>query len=361
MKKQNILYVANTIFPSPAAHTVQIINMCEAFKKYNNVTLLSFSSSNYYEIKKTYDIKYDFHVKMINKLNVSYYIKEFILLKFMLQNKNFRNKFDIIFTRSLFFTAFVKLIFNKKLYYEIHDDTSETPFKYILKLPLLILAYIFSDKVIFTNKFLFNKDKKLIFNKKKVLCLENGVSMNKFDVDIDNKIEKKKYNLTQRKKIVTYVGGFHPWKGVDTLLDVAKHMDNCIFIFVGGKKECDLKNVLFFDYINQKEIPKILKLSDILILPNSNKYLCSQKYTSPLKLFEYMSSKTPIIASDVISIKRIVNKNHVFFFKADNSNDLRVKINQLLKNKKLQNKLSSNAYKLAKKYSYTERVKKILK
>ena len=45
------------------------------------------------------------------------------------------------------------------------------------------------------------------------------------------------------------------------------------------------------------EIPLWLRASDALLLLGTNKNEDSSRYTSPMKLFEYMASKTPIVAS----------------------------------------------------------------
>jgi len=64
--------------------------------------------------------------------------------------------------------------------------------------------------------------------------------------------------------------------------------------------------------MTQKSLLNEIKSSDLLILPNNNSDL--NKSTSPLKLFEYMCSNKPIIASNIQAITEIVDENEVFLF-----------------------------------------------
>lgn len=81
---------------------------------------------------------------------------------------------------------------------------------------------------------------------------------------------------------------------------------------------------------------------------------------SPIKLFEYMASKVPIIASNVRRIKQICNKGECIFFRESDPLDLVKKIKLLLNNKDLGLSLSERAYQTVKDYTYEKRCQKIL-
>ena len=67
---------------------------------------------------------------------------------------------------------------------------------------------------------------------------------------------------------------------------------------------------------------------------------------SPLKLFEYMSSKKPIISSDLKSIKEILTHNHdAILCDPDNFQEWIRAIERLNNNKDLVSRISQNAYK----------------
>ncbi|MEM6404956.1 MAG: glycosyltransferase, partial [Cyanobacteria bacterium P01_D01_bin.116] len=101
------------------------------------------------------------------------------------------------------------------------------------------------------------------------------------------------------------------FKGVDLLIDVAKILPEVQFVFAGGSqekveiyrqraREKYVKNVTFLGYILHERLPSLFQAADVLAHPH-----CSGKaatFTSPLKLFEYMASGTPIVATEIVSL-----------------------------------------------------------
>jgi glycosyltransferase involved in cell wall biosynthesis len=73
-----------------------------------------------------------------------------------------------------------------------------------------------------------------------------------------------------------------------------------------------------------------------------------------------MASKRPIIASNLPSIREIVSEKEVLFFKSDDSKKLALNITKLLKDNKLQELLSKNAFEKVKSYTWEKRVKEII-
>ncbi|MDJ0633395.1 MAG: glycosyltransferase family 4 protein [Xenococcaceae cyanobacterium MO_188.B29] len=114
-----------------------------------------------------------------------------------------------------------------------------------------------------------------------------------------------------RQNLVVYSGGLYKFKGVDLLIDVAKKLPQIQFAFAGGKKsqvtayrqlakEKKVDNAFFLGYIAHQDLPSLLQAADILAHPH-----ClgeASTFTSPLKFFEYLSSGTPIIATEILPL-----------------------------------------------------------
>ena len=84
-------------------------------------------------------------------------------------------------------------------------------------------------------------------------------------------------------------------------------------------------------------------------------------YASPNKLFEYMASGKPIIASDLPSINEVVSHNQsALLFKPDDSADLTRKIYQLVNDEKLSNIISSNSLNLVDNYTWETKARNML-
>ena len=79
--------------------------------------------------------------------------------------------------------------------------------------------------------------------------------------------------------------------------------------------------------------------------------------TSPIKLFEYMASKKPIVTSKIQVIEKILEDKESAII-LDNNYEKGIK--ELLSSKKLCQKISENAYAQSKNYTYKKRCEKIL-
>ncbi|EHP89547.1 glycosyltransferase family 4 protein [Methanotorris formicicus] len=357
-----ILYVHNADFSKPCANRIQVLNMCKAFKKIGqNITLLSFNCDKEI-LKNLYGEDVDFNLISLKPIG-NYYIRSLLLfLKFL----RLKSDYNWIYTRDLIFAFLVSKFFkSKKVIYELHDASKDKIWHFLFKRTFknLYCCVVISEG-------LKNDLTKLGFNSDRIKVLHDGVDLEKFDINISKEEARDVLELPRGKIIVTYTGSLQNWKGYKTFLKSYDHLENkenIAYLVVGGneeqvsklREEYKNKNIIFIPFVENSKIPLFLKASDILVIPNSSKYEISIKYTSPLKLFEYMASKRPIIASDLPSIREVVSENEVLFFKADNEEDLALKIEKLINDKDLQNKLVYNAYKKIKVYTWEERCKKI--
>ncbi|MBI4118634.1 MAG: glycosyltransferase, partial [Parcubacteria group bacterium] len=104
----------------------------------------------------------------------------------------------------------------------------------------------------------------------------------------------------------------------------------------------------------------------VLVLPNSLETkekrfaVYSEMDTAPIKLFEYMASGVPIVASDLPSIHAVVNDRQVHFVKPDNSEALLNGIQFVLENSTKGRELASEALLHSKLYTWDKRAEKIL-
>ena len=145
--------------------------------------------------------------------------------------------------------------------------------------------------------------------------------------------------LPSGRKIVVYVGRIYPWKGLDTLIATARLLPDVLFYLVGGTKEA-LQNIGATGEIpdnliaegswHHTQISRWLWAADVLIVLGTKKDEYSYFHTSPMKLFEYMAARRPIVASRTPAIEAVVSDENVFFAAPDDATSVAEKVRFVL-------------------------------
>ena len=125
-------------------------------------------------------------------------------------------------------------------------------------------------------------------------------------------------------------------------------------------KKNNLEKLLVLGHKEYSQIPFYLKAADCLILTGTQNYETSKSYTSPMKMFEYMASNRPIVASELPSFKEILNENNCIFVEPDNLESMAIGIQKALNDSVLSESISNQAYQDVQKYSWNDRAKAIL-
>lgn len=127
------------------------------------------------------------------------------------------------------------------------------------------------------------------------------------------------------------------------------------------------KNVKIHGYVNYERVPYILAKSDILLLPSANvQYgrttnINITNYNSPLKMFDYLASGKIIVSSKRDGICEILKHNYNAIIVKDYKTNAWIKyLRDILNNKYDLKKIKNNSIKTAKKYTWENRVNKIL-
>lgn len=363
--------------PTDKAYGIYVMKMCEALKNVGaDVVFLYPKRSNalkkdgifsYYGMSESFKTKELFSIDLLSFKFlghfpyligiVSFYISVLFYVLFYLSD------YKYIYTRDFYGAAVLKLL-NKKVFFDAHylPQTSGFLFKFFLKS---------NDKIIAISEGL----KKELINfgavPEKIFVLPDGVDLKKFSLNITKKESRKKVNLPQDIKIIIYAGHLYKWKGVYTLALASRFLkNNEKIIFVGGKKDKDVPEFLEFIKNNNLKnievlgpkpyalIPYYLKAADILVLPNSGVEKLSAIYTSPLKMFEYMASGNPIVASDLSSIREVLSKENAVLVKPNDEKDLAEGIKKVLDDSKFAEKISKNAFYDAQNFSWEKRAEK---
>ncbi|QUT01894.1 glycosyltransferase [Proteus terrae] len=129
---------------------------------------------------------------------------------------------------------------------------------------------------------------------------------------------------------VLYLGSLHPWKGLPTIIHALPLLKSVRLYVAGGKPDqiAILENIAnklgvtdricFMGYIEPVKRFEVIENTDICVLPLTDSSM-GGRYTSPLKLFEYMAMKKPIVISDLPSIRSVIDDDLVEFATSGNA------------------------------------------
>jgi glycosyltransferase involved in cell wall biosynthesis len=173
--------------------------------------------------------------------------------------------------------------------------------------------------------------------------------------------------------IVGYAGHLYPWKGVDVLLEALALTPNTHGLIVGGhSEEPDLgrlkalaarlgigARVEFAGMVEPTGVRDFLQRADVLALPNPQSAI-STRFTSPLKLFEYMSAGRAIVASDLPSIREVLQHEvNSLLVPAGDARALAGAIDRLVAQPGLAVRIARTAFDQALEYSWDRRAERL--
>ncbi len=119
------------------------------------------------------------------------------------------------------------------------------------------------------------------------------------------------------------------------------------------------KNVIFAGPRDYNEIPTWLSAADALLVLGTSKNQESYRYTSPMKIFEYMISGRIIIASNTPAIREVLSEKESILYEPDDFNDLKNKILNINFDSSETKSIIKQARIKADYYSWSNRVERI--
>ena len=373
-----IIYITNSRIPTTKAHGFQIMKMCEAFTSAGwrielliprRINPIKDSPFSYYDVKESFSIKkipvLDLILLSVILGPVANFIESLSFAIFSiwrLRNANF----DIIYSRDQF-TLWLLSFSNYKFVYEMHKlPNRPSLYKRIWRKAFKIVAI---------TEVLKNSLIKAGVESSKILVAHDGVDLDVFEA-VNKSAEELKMELSLPRDqfLVGYVGKFKTLgqeKGLKTMIESLPLLDKEIkMVFVGGD-EAEVKeykslaqrfNVfsrcIFIGYQPYNRMAEYMKAMDALVLPSPDSSLAY--YSSPLKLFEYLASGRPIVASDLPALREVLNDKNSLFFKPDNAPDLARAIKMLKSSQMLGYHLSQQALADIKQYTWKKRAENIL-
>ncbi len=308
-----IAYVAVWPIPSQVANSVHVMKMCQALARCNhNVTLFcpqaELVSDNIFE---QYGVEDNFCFSPVKKRKgrmglINYAIKVSLRAK--------KLKADLLYSRCLM-SAWMATRFGLPVLFEQHDSFDNQGFFAKAVFKSLIKNKNLKGLVVISQALKDHIKKRFNIPDDRIIVAHDGAD------PLPEATTVPPFNKKENSFHVGYIGHLYKGRGIDIIAETARKLTDIEFHIVGGTNEdlCfwkeelkDLRNIHFYGHIPHSQTPSFLKHFDVLLAPYQKKvggYGGSGntvQWMSPLKIFEYMSTGTPVISSDLPVLHEIL-------------------------------------------------------
>jgi glycosyltransferase involved in cell wall biosynthesis len=167
---------------------------------------------------------------------------------------------------------------------------------------------------------------------------------------------------------VVYAGSFYSWKGVEDLVVAASLLPpTAKIVLLGGtgheiekvRRKVDPRGaqVEFLGHVPHQEVTQVLKRACIAVLPNRDESI--SRFTSPLKLYEYMAHGCALVASDLPALRESLHNANVSWFEAGDPNKLAQAIRYWISSPSAAEEAGKKNASLARGYTWRDRATKL--
>ncbi|MFC1744995.1 glycosyltransferase family 4 protein [Candidatus Riflebacteria bacterium] len=209
-----------------------------------------------------------------------------------------------------------------------------------------------ADLIITPAKTLFNYIFDSLVYPRPVALLPNGADENLFYPGNNGEL-KEPFKLI-------YVGSLTPWQGIPLAMNALSPLRNkfdfqllCLSSpkkvwqkkLQSMAKKLKLRNRFTIKYIQHEKIPGQIRAADICIAPLMPCPRNLKQGCSPLKIFEYMACRKPIVASAIPPITDILkNRTEALLFRPGSTRAFKNSMEELFSDRQLRQNLAHNAY-----------------
>ncbi len=369
-----IAYLSSSLVPSRTANSVHVMKMSEAFSKVGHEVLLTArrggrdSEDPAGTIWKFYGIEQNFEI-YFSQWRFSAGGNLWAGWKAAFQA--LRWQVDIAYGRNL--TACVLLTFRGiPVVFEAHSAIQNNGRLYRAAFRRMIRATSFSHLVVITEALAQNYFENWPELRGKILVASDGATALPEGV-----IKTAKLGSRAGRMQVGYTGHLYEGKGLDLVLNLARICNEFDFHVVGGTEQDvaywrgrdDLpENFFLHGFRPHAEIPSYLLAFDVVLLPNQLEVHAHGgtqdigRWTSPLKLFEYMAAGRAIVCSDIPVLREVAeNEINMLLCQHDSVEEWAKAVRRLGASRDFREKLGVEARsQLESRYTWEIRAQKVL-
>lgn len=369
--KKKIYYVANEYMPYEKAYGIQIAKMCEALVEAGvDLTLLVPSRGPQGSLKEFYGLRVEVPTLWLPTLDLSKYDRfgyAFMALTFSISYTIFLlyrllagERFVVYTLDADRFSSSALAFVPAPLFSEMHGGKPRTLATHLLFSRLAGVMAI--NRIIIAElKAAFPR------SPARYIAEPNGVDLALFSPQ-DKMQAREKLGLPTGEPVVLYAGRFYEWKGLEIIPRAAALTPGIRWQMVGDTREKFAlvvqeplpANLRFAGGRPYGEMPLWNAAADAVLVLGTKRDEQSYRWTSPMKLFEYLAAGRPIVASATPAVKDAVSEREVLFYEPDDAADLAEKVRQAVAPSVHTAALVSEALRGAQGHSWSGRAKRVI-
>lgn len=312
-----IYFVANARMPSEKAHGIHIAKMCEAFTQTgHDVTLVVPWRALGTSPREFYGLRTEVSTVRLPGIVLGAYERTgyalmgaaFALASLVyLWSKRLWGEHFVIYTVDIDSFSHTLLPLAGRVVAEMHSP----------KRPTALARFFFRRARIVATNPLIAAELKKTFNADS-LVEPNGV-------------DESFFGLTGGGAGPLYVGRLYAWKGLEVLAATGMHIR-----VLGGTRE-EFEKVfgsagrLQFAQVAPADVPAEVATADVLLLVGTARNQDSNRYTAPMKVFEYLATGKPIVASRTEALQSLIPEGLVRWVPPDDPQALASGIQEVLR------------------------------
>jgi len=307
---------------------------------------------------------------LLSKIPVVNYFHHINHLAKRIEKAVIANKPDLIQTHSPMFNALAAIKVGKKynipVTYEVRalwedaavdtGKTKEGSFKYKTIKAIEQKAFEGADAVSCICQGLKDDLIKRGIPESKLYVTPNAVDISNFQPSYKRNAELENSLNLSNKKVVAFIGTFFKYEGlayaIEAIKKISQQRDDVHLLLVGaGNELTNLKQqvaeldlnayVTFVGRVPFEQVSDYYSLADVMVFPRESIRLT--ELVTPLKPLESMAQFKPVIASDIGGHRELIEHNKTgFLFPADNAEALADTILNVVDDKELLSKVSTN-------------------
>lgn len=309
-----IAYAAQVPIPSHRAYAVHVMHMCEAMAGLgHDVTLYAMPPSvEAADPFAYYGVAADFRLEHVNLLRVRgvagpLYGREIVRRSLADQRP------DLFYSRHIY-AAYAAFLAGLPVIYEVHMPYSNG-------LHRLLLSRMLRDE----GRFMLVAITQAL--KEQYLRDFPRIPADRIHVAHDGAVLPRKTISPDPAKEalrVGYVGNLYPGKGMELIVEIAERMPDLTFDIVGGRPEDIVywrdhirsDNIILHGQKPHGELQPFFDRMDVMLLPLQREVSPDggggdiSRWTSPMKMFEYMAQGRAIVASDLPVLGEVLTNGH---------------------------------------------------